>query len=143
MPFDAEISFVFRLMKKYGVQTLRFPRTAPPQIDLGLRENIHLINLKSEFFTQMRHRTVYAIDDALLCHYNTLLLPESDDVLLIGPYLTQEITDQTLLQLIYTEHITVEQLTLSVCRKSETSHISQLSVHIPLYIFNIGTVQNF
>jgi len=105
MPFDAEISFLFRLMKKYGVQTLRFPRSEPPQIDLGLRENIHLIDLKNDFFSQMQHRTVYAIDDALLCHYNTLLIPNSDEILLIGPYLTQEISDQALLQLMDKHHL--------------------------------------
>lgn len=99
MTFDAEISFLCRLMKKYGVQTLRFSRANPPQIDLGLRENIHLVNLKSDFFMQMHPRTMYAIDDALLCHYNTLLLPDSDEVLLIGPYLTQDVTEQTLLTL--------------------------------------------
>ena len=99
MPFDAEIGFLFRLMKKYGVQALRFPRSAPPQVDLGLRENVHLVSLNSQFFMQMKHRTMYAVDDALLCHYNAMLLPDSDEVLLIGPYLTQDVTEQTLLQL--------------------------------------------
>ena len=112
MRFEAEIGFICRLMKKYGVQTLRFHRDSPPQIDLGLRENIHLVNLKSEFFTRMRHRTMYAIDDALLCHYNTLLLPESDEVLVIGPYLTQDINEQTLLQLMDKFHLPSNTLPL-------------------------------
>lgn len=112
MPFDAEIGFLFRLMKKYGVQALRFSRNAPPQVDLGLRENIHLVSLNSEFFTKMKHRTMYAVDDALLCHYNTLLLPDSDEVLLIGPYLTQEVTEQTLLQLMDRQHLPSNTLPL-------------------------------
>ncbi|MBQ8313393.1 MAG: helix-turn-helix transcriptional regulator [Clostridia bacterium] len=99
MAYDAEIGFLCRLMDKYGVQVLRFPRNAPPQIDLGLRANIHLINLNSDFFANMAHRTLYAIDDALLCHYNTLLLPDTSEVLLIGPYLTQDVTEQTILHL--------------------------------------------
>ena len=99
MTHHAEIGFLCRLMKKYGVQTLIFPRSNPPQIDLGLRENIHLLKLQNESFANMAHRTLYAIDDALLCHYNALLLPEGDEVLLIGPYLTQDVTEQTLLQL--------------------------------------------
>lgn len=105
MSFDAEINFLCQVMKKYGVQTLRFPRNAPPVIDLGLRENIHLINLQNDFFINMQPRTMYAIDDALLCHYNTLLLPDSEDVLLIGPYLTQEINEQTLLSLMDKHHM--------------------------------------
>lgn len=99
MPFDAEISFLFKLLKNYGVQALRFPRTNPPPIDLGLRENIHLVSLKSQFFANMQHRTMYTVDDALRCRYNTLLLPGSDEVLLIGPYLTEDITEPALLQL--------------------------------------------
>lgn len=112
MGFDAEISFLCRLMKKYGIQTLRFPRANPPVVDLGLRENIHLLNLKSEFFSSMREHTMYAIDDALLCHYNTMRLPENDEVLLIGPYLTQEITEQTLLTLMDKHHLPSSMLPL-------------------------------
>jgi len=99
MNCEAEISFLCRLMKNYGVQTLRFQRSDPPQIDLGLRDSIHLVNLKSDFFVHMQPRTMYAVDDALLCHYNALLLPDTDEVLLIGPYLTQDVTEQTILQL--------------------------------------------
>ncbi len=99
MGYQAEIDFLCLVMKKYGVQTLRFPRANPPVIDLGLRENIHLINLQNDFFAAMQDRTLYAVDDALLCHYNTLLLPEDDEVLLVGPYLTQDVTEQTLLAL--------------------------------------------
>jgi len=105
MNFEAEISFLCRLMKNYGVQTLRFPRNNPPQIDLGLRESIHLVNLKGDFFLQMQPRTMYAADDALLCRYNTLLLPETDEVLLIGPYLTQDVNEQAILQLMDKLHL--------------------------------------
>ena len=97
MGYDAEIRFLGRIMEKYGVQMLRFPRSNPPQIDLGLRENIHLLNLSSEFFSQMVSQVVYAIDDVLMCHYDALLLPDSDEVLLIGPYLVQDVNEQTIL----------------------------------------------
>jgi len=99
MPFDAEISFFFRLMKKCGIQALRFPRNNPPQIDLGLREYTHLISLKNDFFMAMQQRTMYVVNDAYLCHYNVLLIPETEDVLLIGPYLTEDVAEQTILQL--------------------------------------------
>lgn len=99
MGYQAELDFLCLVMKKYGVQTLRFPRANPPVIDLGLRENIHLVNLNNEFFHSMQERTMYTIDDALLCHYNALLLPDCDDTLIIGPYLTQEVNEQTLLAL--------------------------------------------
>lgn len=99
MAFDAEIGFFCRLMKKYGVQTLLFPRSSPPKIDLEPRENIHLLDLKNEFFSQMKQRTLYAVDDALLFHYDALLLPDGDEVLLIGPYLTQEVNEQIILQI--------------------------------------------
>lgn len=124
MAYDAEIGFLCRLMKKYGVQTLIFPRSNSPQIDLGLRENVHLLNLKNDFFARMEHRTLYAIDDALLCHYNALLLPDSDQVLLIGPYLTQDVTEQTILHLMDKHRLPSSSLPIL------THYYQQLSVII-------------
>ncbi len=99
MGHEAELSFFCRLMKHYGVQTLRFSPDAPPSIDLGLRDHMHLVDLKDVFFTRLQPRTVYALDDNLCCHYNVTLLPDTDEVLLVGPYLTQETTQQTVLTL--------------------------------------------
>lgn len=99
MPFEKEISFFFRLMNKCGIQALRFPRTAPPNVDLGLKDVIRLFSLKDEYFLGMQHRTLYVLDDVFLCHYHLMLVPESDDVLLIGPYLTEDIAEPAILQL--------------------------------------------
>ena len=112
MGYEAEISFLCRALTKCGVQALLFPRADPPVVDLGLRENIHMLNLKNTFFSSMEHRTLYAIDDALLCHYNALLIPDSDDVLLIGPYLTQEVSEQVILTLMDKHHLPSSMLPL-------------------------------
>ena len=98
MPFEKEIDFFFRLMKKCSVQALRFPRTNPPQVDLGVRESTHLGSLKNDYFLGLQHRTLYVVDDVLLCHYTVMLIPETDDVLLIGPYLADDVAEQTILQ---------------------------------------------
>lgn len=105
MGFEAEIGFVCRLMKTYGVQTLIFSPDAPPPFDHGLRESIHLLDLRDQFFARMQPRTMYSLDDNLFCHYNTLLLPESGEALLIGPYLTQEVTQQNILSLMDKFHL--------------------------------------
>ncbi len=54
----------------------------------------------------------------------------------------REFPRQSVLQLIHRQYLSVEQLSLSVRRQAAASHIGQLPVHIPLYIFNIRTAQH-
>ena len=54
----------------------------------------------------------------------------------------REFPRQSVLQLIHRQHLSVEQLSLSVRRQATASHIRQLPVHIPFHIFNIRTAQH-
>jgi len=99
MGVDRELAMVKRVLEKMQIQMLHFDRSHPPQVDLGLRSSMHLLDLKDDRFQQLRHNVMYSVDDALLCHYNMALLPNSSEVLLIGPYLLHEITEQQLLAL--------------------------------------------
>ena len=94
MEWDREIDFIRKLMDKYGIQTLRFLPGAPPQIDLGLRGSVHMLDLNASVFREMKPRTMYSVEDRLQCKYNALLLPDCGEVLLIGPYLTSDISEQ-------------------------------------------------
>lgn len=75
------------------------------QIDLGLRD---LLGLNQEyeklldFFTcQIAPKRIYRVTDTFLCNYIFLLLPDTapSSVMAIGPFVTREITSQTLLYL--------------------------------------------
>ena len=54
----------------------------------------------------------------------------------------REFCQQSLLQFIDSQHISVIQFTLTVCGQFHASQIRQLPVHIPFHIFDIGAVQN-
>ena len=54
----------------------------------------------------------------------------------------REVCHQTLLQFINTEYISVEKLLLRIFGKISTSHITELTVHVPFNIFDIGASKN-
>lgn len=99
MSYEREISFIRTLMSKYNVQTLVFKPDAPPTLDLGLRQSVHLLDLSEKAIRSIKPKTLYAFEDTLLCKYNAVLLPDTNEVLLIGPYLTQEVNEQVLVNL--------------------------------------------
>ena len=96
MSWEREIEFVRRLLDRYHIQTLRFRPSEAPEVDLGLRRSMHLVDLHSDLFQQVKERTLYGVVDTLRCRYNALLLPDTGEIFLIGPYLTHEVTEQDL-----------------------------------------------
>lgn len=96
MSWEREIEFVRRLLDRYHIQTLRFRPSEAPEVDLGLRRSMHLVDLHSDLFQQVKERTLYGVEDTLRCRYNALLLPDTGEIFLIGPYLTHEVTEQDL-----------------------------------------------
>lgn len=107
MFYDAELTFLQSVLKNYRLSNMIVtPETVQPAtIDLGLRE---LLGLDSEyrkltdFLTkQIVPKQIYRITDSFLCTYLFLLLPEKKPscIMVIGPFLTHDITRQTLLQL--------------------------------------------
>ena len=105
MKYEAEISFFCRLMEKYGVHTYRFASANPPESLRDLLPEMELPALNLKIFRGMRDRVLYDIRDPLLCNYNALLLTESDEVLLVGPYLIAEVPEETVMHVMERLHM--------------------------------------
>ncbi len=93
-------SILAKLHLQYLLLTPDHALDAPP--DLGLRKLLghtskymHLLN---ELPFQMEHRTIYKVTDPYLCNYLFLRFPDDPCILLIGPYLSVQLTHQQLLK---------------------------------------------
>lgn len=105
MPYQAEFRFLQSTLAKVHLQCLclipgELPENAP---DMGLR---HFLGQKEEYQRFFGHlpqqtasNTIYKLTDSYLCNYLFLRLPAGvPRILLIGPYLTVQLTRQQLLQ---------------------------------------------
>ena len=107
MPYKAELRFFQKLMANFNCQILIISPQDPPEVDLGLRR---LLNL-SENYTDLseiltlKENTIYSALDSFNCCYNGLRLPDSGELLLIGPYVRQEMTDSMIAALLERHHL--------------------------------------
>ncbi len=96
MAHEAEILFFQRLMENHHIQTQRFAPDAPPEVDLGLRK---LLGVEQHRFILDHSRRIYTMRDAFACSYHALLVEEGD-LLLVGPYLTHEVSEQVVMAML-------------------------------------------
>ena len=101
---QAEFRFLQNTLVKVHLQCLlltvgQTPEAAP---DMGLR---HFLGHKEDYHRffeelpqQVQNNTIYKLTDSYLCNYLFLRLPASSQLLLIGPYLTVQLSHQQLLQ---------------------------------------------
>ena len=101
---QAEFRFLQNTLVKVHLQCLlltlgQTPEAAP---DMGLR---HFLGHKKDYHRffeelpqQAQSNTIYKLTDSYLCNYLFLRLPDSSQLLLIGPYLTVQLSHQQLLQ---------------------------------------------
>lgn len=92
MVYEAELGLLQSTFGKYGVQTLRIDPTAPldKRVDIGLG----LLAGNSNYYTRsfyecvppVNKATLYMMEDSFGCKYIYFLLPESKEMLIIGPY---------------------------------------------------------
>lgn len=93
MAYENELSFYRKLMQNLNVQTLRFSTEETPEADLGLRRLLGLPTYRNRDFSMSSHRTIYHGIDSFGCSYNWMLLPDTNEVLLTGPYLLEEYSE--------------------------------------------------
>ena len=105
MSHETEFQFLQSVLQKLHLSLvcLTPDGVADPPPDLGLRrflgqeESYHHLFGRLPF--QLEHNTVCKITDAFLCHYLFLRLPEKTPrVVLIGPYMTTQLSREQLLQ---------------------------------------------
>ncbi|MBE5793997.1 MAG: helix-turn-helix domain-containing protein [Clostridiales bacterium] len=64
---------------------------------LGLREDYH--SLARAFFRMMKPKTVYKLMDPFLCSYLFFAMPNSTRTVVVGPYLTSDLTNEAVLEM--------------------------------------------
>lgn len=106
MFYEAELRFLREIFRKRHLQTLLIDPRAPldPRTDMGIRlliegEEAYQRSFE-EIMTPVQEGVIYHMTDPFLCRYLFLRLPdtERETVLVIGPYLTEELTREQILE---------------------------------------------
>lgn len=105
MWYQAELTFLQNILLKKHLQYLQFnlgelPSELP---DMGLRRFLgreaEYQHIFCEIPLQASQNTIYKLTDSYLCNYLYLLLPQrTPTILMVGPYLSIQLTKQQLLQ---------------------------------------------
>lgn len=104
MKYQAEYDYLERVLGKMRLRVMLLTRNWEPDqyLDFGLRkflgvgDRYHRILQSSESWAA--ENTIYRITDEFDCNYVFLLLPETGDGMLVGPYLTLEKTREQLME---------------------------------------------
>jgi len=106
MDYEREYAFVIKYLNKLSIKTalIHIYENDIPTFDLGLRKIIYGTDDYPKFFEFLtsagKSNTIYQINDKYFCKYYALRLPNKPvTYLMIGPYLDQEITQESLLNL--------------------------------------------
>ncbi|MBQ7886090.1 MAG: AraC family transcriptional regulator [Clostridia bacterium] len=100
MDRETVIGFFISLLESCQIPARRFKGGDPGEYDLGMRRSLGMdpyANLPLE--SAIRHNTVYDLTDIFSWRYHLLRLPESNEFLLIGPYLRESVSDETLMSI--------------------------------------------
>lgn len=108
MRFEREIDFFCQVLRKYGIQTLRFHPDRVGEMNIGLRRGVGMI-VEDDAFGKMEENTLYYVQDVFKCHYHALLLSK-DEELVIGPYLTEEVSEYELMSILEKNELPMELL---------------------------------
>lgn len=106
MDYGPELRFLIKTLKKMHLQALLLPVNGErtPECDFGLRKFLgREEEYEQSFLSNARWakpNTICKLRDPYLCSYIYLLLPEAEEptVLLIGPYMTQRMTPQRIME---------------------------------------------
>lgn len=107
--YEAQLQFLLETLQKCRMQVLllRSEDIADPGTDLTMRRRFWDSRDSDAFFADYllnaKANTIYRLSDSFLCHYLFLQLPRDGRLLFIGPYLTEELSHQELLE--HTEHL--------------------------------------
>lgn len=105
MPYQRELDFFCRLMNAMNIRTARFPRENPPLLLENAPDLSHEYAAVRSMFTGAARNTLYFVYNPFAFSYAYLLLPDTDDVLLIGPYMSGELSDQKIMSLLERHHM--------------------------------------
>ena len=105
MFFERELLFMKRILEKSNVKlsVINHETVIKKHDDIVFRGITDLLDDNSrflDFFPDLKERTIYRISDILGCHYIFIKLPKTDNsnILIVGPFLVQEITRAKILE---------------------------------------------
>lgn len=108
MQFEREIDFFCRVLQKYNIQTLRFESENRQELAVNLRRSVGMI-VEDQAVGKMEENTLYFVQNVFLCRYNALLLPSGEE-LVIGPYMTQDVSEYELMSILEKNELPMELL---------------------------------
>lgn len=100
MNYESNLLFFQKLMQNFQLQTVRFPVTQIPEVDLGLRRMLGLKPPSASVLAHFKENAIYYADDAFDCSYICMLLPRTHEALIVGPYLRHEKNDMDIMSLL-------------------------------------------
>ena len=124
MPYQRELDFFCRLVGSLHLHTARFPKNQPPI----LLENPAALDATpvnvSEMFIDTAPATLYCVSNRFAFSYHYLLLPGTEEILLIGPYISGVLSDELILELLELHRLSPSLLTF-VRRASQSLPLIQ------------------
>lgn len=108
MTYDTELNFFKKMVFNFNLdcKVVEEPFDAASATDKGLRQllyqDFNYEKIVAEFSHTYEPRTIYRIHDRFYCHYFLLRLPDTKVLtyLILGPYLTEDITEAAILTMI-------------------------------------------
>lgn len=127
--YEKELEFLKRIYKKYNLSVMTFD----PSVSMEGIDGAELLRILGrdtgsltfyDLIGEIRDKTVYRITDHLKCNYVCLKLPENEGglILMIGPYATEPVEDERVLE--YAELLELES--------KQTAHLMRYYRNIPL-----------
>lgn len=124
MQFEREIDFFCRILQKYNIRTMRFDPLDKKDVSIELRRSVGMI-VDDEATGKIEENTLYFVQDVFMCHYNALLLPSGEE-LVIGPYLTQDVSEYELMGILEMNELPMELLPTVRTRILSLPHLSSV-----------------
>ena len=98
MPLESSLRFFSALMRNLHIPVLRCVPDMLPEYDLGMRRAVGLQHVHTlDTLDVFKHNTIYFLHDDFGWKYVCLRLPEAEELLLVGPYLVEPVSDQVIM----------------------------------------------
>jgi len=124
MQFEREIDFFCRILQKYYIQTRRFDPAKRQETAIELRRSVGMI-VDDEATGKIEENTLYFVRDIFMCHYNALLLPSGEE-LVIGPYLIEDVSEYELMSILEKNELPMELLPVIKTRYRSLPHMASM-----------------
>lgn len=105
MYFEKEFIFLKKVFEKMNIKlnVINFDTIIDDNLNIAFQGIINLLDKSTRFcdyFPELNHRILYKVSDILSCHYIFIKMPEieGDKIIIIGPYLMQDISHAKILE---------------------------------------------